>query len=213
MNIYIMRHGETYWNHLGYIQGSSDIELTPYGMELAQKTRDGFVKDKIHFDRIYTSPYKRALKTAEIINEKQNSPLLKDSRLREMSFGVYEGQNIEELKKTDENIRFCFSQPSKYVPKEGETFDEVLTRMKDFFENEICPLETKCETILIVCHGAFIRTVLTWIKQTPLDSFWSVSRQPNCCVNLLSLENGDFRIEKENILYYEPSEKMKRGIL
>ena len=213
MKIYLMRHGETYWNHLGYIQGSSDIELTPYGIELAEKTRDGFAKDGIRFDRIYTSPYKRALKTAEIINEKQHAPLIKDDRIREMSFGVYEGQNIEELKKTDENIRFCFSLPSKYVPKEGETFAEVSARMKDFFEHEIRPLEGICDTILITCHGAFIRTVLTWIKQQPLDSFWSANSQPNCCVNLLTLTDGTFQVEKEGILYYEPSEKMKRGIL
>ena len=49
MYLYLMRHGETFWNKKGLIQGSSDIELTPYGEELARDTRDGFEKDQIHF--------------------------------------------------------------------------------------------------------------------------------------------------------------------
>ena len=67
-----MRHGETFWNKKGLIQGSSDIALTPYGEELARDTRDGFDREEIRFQRIYSSPYQRAVKTAEIIAEHQN---------------------------------------------------------------------------------------------------------------------------------------------
>ena len=69
MHLYIMRHGETFWNKKGLIQGSSDIALTPYGEELARDTRDGFDREEIRFQRIYSSPYQRAVKTAEIIAE------------------------------------------------------------------------------------------------------------------------------------------------
>ena len=84
MHLYLMRHGETFWNKKGLIQGSSDIELTPYGEELARDTRDGFEKDQIHFQRIYSSPYKRAVRTAEIIAEKQEASVRVDMRVREM---------------------------------------------------------------------------------------------------------------------------------
>ena len=56
MHLYIMRHGETFWNKKGLIQGSSDIALTPYGEELARDTRDGFDREEIRFQRIYSSP-------------------------------------------------------------------------------------------------------------------------------------------------------------
>ena len=214
MNIYIMRHGQTYWNSQGLIQGSSDIELTPYGIQLAEHTRDGFEKDGILFDRIYTSPYIRAVKTAEIINEKQKAPIITDLRIREMCFGVYEGKNIKEITAADSNIRNCFSVPSNYQASgDAETFEAVYERAEDFFQNEIKPLEHECNTILIVCHGAFIRAVLTRIRKMDLDEFWSI-RQPNCCVNLLTLKDGKFAVEKENILYYEISEALaKRGIV
>ena len=73
MHLYIMRHGETFWNKKGLIQGSSDIALTPYGEELARDTRDGFDREEIRFQRIYSSPYQRAVKTAEIIAEHQKN--------------------------------------------------------------------------------------------------------------------------------------------
>ena len=34
MHLYIMRHGETFWNKKGLIQGSSDIALTHMGKNL-----------------------------------------------------------------------------------------------------------------------------------------------------------------------------------
>lgn len=214
MKIYIMRHGETHYNSKGLIQGSADIELTDYGLELAEKTRDGFASEKIKFDKIFTSPLKRAVKTAEIINEKQKAELLLDDRIREMHFGDYEGQHLDTMADTDINMRYCFTIPSKYVPTgDGETFEQVYQRMQDFFEKEIFPLEGKCNCVLIVCHGALIRTVLTHFKQMELDEFWTI-KQPNCCINLMELSNGKITVLKENILYYTQTKQLtKRGIL
>lgn len=214
MKIYIMRHGETHYNSKGLIQGSADIELTDYGLELAEKTRDGFFKEGIHFDKIFTSPLVRAVKTAEIINEKQRAELILEDRIREMHFGDYEGKHLDTMADTDENMRYCFTVPSKYVPTgDGETFEDVYARMKDFFETTIFPLEKECDCILIVCHGALIRTVLTYFKQMELDEFWSI-KQPNCCVNLMELSDGKMTVVKENILYYTQTKQLtKRGIL
>ena len=53
MNIYILRHGETNGNKAGRIQGSTDIPLNEYGIELAKITRDGIEKEGLQFDIIY----------------------------------------------------------------------------------------------------------------------------------------------------------------
>lgn len=215
MYLYLMRHGETFWNKKGLIQGSSDIELTPYGEELARDTRDGFEKDQIHFQRIYSSPYKRAVRTAEIIAEKQEADVQVDMRIREMCFGKYEGEKIKAVKEVDENIANCFHHPSLYMADEtADSFQDLYDRIAAFLKDEIVPMEQdpSIENILVVCHGAVIRAFLTYLRKMPLDEFWSI-HQPNCCVNRIHLENGIFTIEKENILYYDDPELLHRGVL
>ena len=58
MELYIVRHGKTYWNNEKKIQGWADIELTESGRQVACDSAEG-MKD-IHFDAIYSSPLKRA---------------------------------------------------------------------------------------------------------------------------------------------------------
>ena len=38
MLLYILRHGETLWNHLYKIQGGADISLNAEGIALAERT-------------------------------------------------------------------------------------------------------------------------------------------------------------------------------
>ena len=215
MNIYFMRHGETIWNHMGKIQGSSDIELTDYGRQLARDTRDGFEKDGIRFQKIFSSPYKRAMETAKIIQEKQTADIVTDERIREMCFGKYEGLSLKMIKDSDPNIQACFSVPSRYqADPSGESFQELYERTQQFLTEKLLPMEqdTSVRNVLVVCHGAVIRAFLTQIRHMELDEFWTI-HQPNCSVNLVTLQNGVFTSVRENIIYYEAEEMLHRGIL
>ena len=81
MNIYILRHGETNGNKAGRIQGSTDIPLNEYGIELAKITRDGIEKEGLQFDIIYASPLSRARKTAEIVRGTHTTEIVIDDRI------------------------------------------------------------------------------------------------------------------------------------
>ncbi len=191
--------------------------LTDFGIELAELSRDGFFTDQITFDRIYTSPYIRARKTAEIIAEKTlpggmtEDSFRVDARIREMCFGKYEGLLLRELKYKDQNIVNCFSKPTLFQADEtGETYEEVFARIDDFMENELRSL--RLDNVLVLCHGTVIRAFLSRINGTPLDDFWKM-KQPNCCINKVEYKDGVFTSIRENILYYESDELMHRGIL
>ncbi len=220
MEIYIMRHGETRWNKEGRIQGSSDIELTDYGVELAERTAEGFYRNGILFDRIYTSPLRRALTTARMIagmdgKPSAGEPVIVDDRLREMSFGKYEGILLKERALYDENIVNCFSQPSLFVSDEtGESYEDLFRRVGDFTEQILLPLEEEpaIQTVLVVCHGTVIRAFFHCMFGFPLDDFWTIS-QPNCSINRIALSDGVFTMLEENLLFYEEKERPFRGIL
>lgn len=68
MNIYIVRHGETDWNVQLKLQGRSDIPLNATGIEQAEQTGENLKKAGISFDKVYSSPLQRAVKTAELIS-------------------------------------------------------------------------------------------------------------------------------------------------
>ncbi len=219
MYIYIMRHGETQWNIEGRIQGSSDIELTEYGRELAQITAEGLCRDGIRFERIFTSPLRRAEETARIVAQKTCDPvsgpeLYVDERLREMAFGHYEGEILKELRQQDPNIGLCFSEPAGYVPDEmGESYEDVFKRVNEFMDSRLIPLQDnpEIENVLVICHGAVMRAFLRRIDGLALNDFWKI-KQPNCCINQFELRDNVFATVRKNILYYDQEERKKSTI-
>ena len=87
--LYIMRHGKTEWNELRKLQGQTDIPLNEEGCLMAQAAHDKYIN--VHFDLCFSSPLKRAAQTAEILLNGRDVPIIADDRLKEMSFGEYEG--------------------------------------------------------------------------------------------------------------------------
>ena len=210
MNVYLLRHGETAANKEGRIQGRIDIPLNDYGIELAEVTRDGIQKEGIRFDKIYSSPLIRAVQTATIVRgDREPHQIILDDRIMEMAFGKGESLFIKDIKEKPEhaNLKNCFSAPSKYIAKDGaESYEEILARAKDFLENEIKPLEGTCENVLVVCHGAMIRALLLNVNGWDIDRYWEI-HQPNCCMNLLTLQEGQFEIAYKEKIYYEISKE------
>ncbi len=204
MKIYITRHGQTDWNTCWKLQGRTDIELNAFGIEQATKTGEGLRKNGIKFDRVYTSPLKRASKTAELISGFAQEEIIKDDRLIEIAFGKAEGTTNDERKSIPELAGFdnFFTDPENYVAKEdAESFTSALARTADFWENELRPIERDFKNILVVTHGGTLQSLLLHIDHRELRDYWKV-RFPNCSMNLISLKNGIFKLEWNSRLFY-----------
>ena len=196
MEVYLMRHGETPWNREKKIQGSTEwVDLTDFGVELAVQARDGLIQSGLSFDRIFSSPLKGAFHTAEIVAAGFGMLPEKDVRLQEMAFGRYEGTHMLDGSFEDDNIRACFKNPEAFVPDGGESFDDVLARAREFFEQAILPLENKADRVLAVSHGAFMRSAIRYITGRPLKDYWQ-GVQPNCCVHILDVLNGKITVRE-----------------
>ncbi|MBR4938522.1 MAG: histidine phosphatase family protein [Kiritimatiellae bacterium] len=201
MKIYFLRHGRTEWNANNRIQGSNEkIDLDDEGVKQAEGVTEGFLRAGLEFDRIYSSPYRRAMHTAEIVCAKTGGSPVSDGRIREICFGEYEGTPFFEAGFSDDNIRAAFEDPEKYVPRGGETYPQVLARVRDFLERELKPLEGKCEKVLAVAHGGVLHAVVTLVLGLDVSRFWE-GRQRNCCVHEIGLENGSFTLLERNADY------------
>ena len=98
------------------MQGKTDISLSEDGRKLAQKTADGL--KNIKFDYIFSSPLERAYETACIIKGDRDIEIVKDERLIEVGFGLYEGTVVDERKGS---FALFFDDPQNYVAEKGQS--------------------------------------------------------------------------------------------
>ena len=212
MNIYVTRHGETEWNTYWKLQGRSNTVLNEKGREQACLTHNGFVEAGISFDRIYSSPLKRAVETAVLMTEKSESEIIKDDRLIEFCFGKAEGKTPDERNEDPElkDFHLFFDEPEKYVALEGaESFESVLKRTAAFWEDEIKPLEkTEIQNILVVTHGGTMQSLLLHIDGRSLKDYWK-TKMSNCTINKIVLENDCFRLEYTGKVFYSEDKSKK----
>ena len=121
--IYIIRHGQTDWNKIGRIQGHIDIDLNNQGKEQASVVKEKL--KNIKFDKVFCSPLKRALQTAQTIYDGE---IIVDERLIERYNGELEGKLNSEIKVFPD-----FNDPND-TSYGIEPLTSFRTRVKDFFE-------------------------------------------------------------------------------
>lgn len=208
MEIYIVRHGQTEWNKEKRLQGSTDIALTEKGVAMAVESGRNLMDT--HFNRIYTSPLSRARVTAEGFRGGRDIPILADDRLRELSFGSYEGHTLEELLAQDPacTFQYFFSDPARYkAPSDGETLEHLIDRASRFLTEEIEPLaeNPSITRVMLVAHGAINKALMCHVRQHGVEEFWSGGLQRNCNVIILDYSNQKYTVLDESRIFYKPS--------
>ena len=152
MNLYVMRHGQTNWNVLGKVQGCTDIELNETGMKQAQKAKEEF--NQCDIDIIFSSPLKRAKKTAEIVSQDKKVPVICDVRLREREFGELEGKNPETCQQ-----KFCdaWNYSLNVKTDNVEPVVECCNRVSEFLDELKENYQDK--NVLLVTHGGTAQAI------------------------------------------------------
>lgn len=199
MRLYLIRHGETDWNTVKRLQGATDIPLNENGEALARAVSEG-MRD-IPFDLVFSSPLKRAWRTAELLRGERDIPIIADERLREICFGDYEGlvSRSEGYNIPDPDFRFFFTKTQCYkTPPNGESVESLLQRTGAFLEELKEREELREKTILISSHGAAVRALLANIEQCDIADFWGNGVHKNCGVSCVELVDGKFQILWEN---------------
>lgn len=158
MTLYIIRHGQTAWNAEYRLQGQKDIPLNDLGRR--QATGNGVtLKAKVPAlgdYRFVSSPLGRARETMELIRSAAGLPpdvYDIDERLKEISFGDWEGSTLAEIAvTTPEKIaerdadKWGFRAPGEM----GESYEILSVRVGAWLASVDRPT-------VAVCHGGVIR--------------------------------------------------------
>ena len=95
--IYVVRHGTCENSHT--MLGQSDPPLTEEGLAQANLLAQGLAERGV--ERIVASPLRRAVQTAQAIADKAGVETEIDTRLKEISYGTWDGLSWAEIERKD----------------------------------------------------------------------------------------------------------------
>ena len=189
MNIILVRHGEIPSNVNKIYAGRSPEELTDKGIAQAEKV-SGELK-KYQIDAIYSSPIRRAVQTAEIINKDAGSDLTINNAFRELDMGPWEGMSEADVAKMyPDEWKVWNNMPAELKLPGRETLDELLARVLKGIRTVL--EDGYGENIVIVTHVAIIRVLLLWHSKESLNLYKTI-HVPNAEVFNRSIGQDLFR--------------------
>jgi len=192
----MLRHASTSWNESKRLQGMTDIDLSAAGESDASSWRlpppfDGWKR--------VSSPLRRARRTAELL--RPAAPVSDEPRLREMSFGLWEGHTLAGLRaEGGESFVANERRGLDFQPPGGESPRATMARLA----NWSAEIAVVGEPVVAVAHKAVLRALLA------LATGWDMTGQPPMTLDWRRLHvftahrDGQVAIERLNVALAAP---------
>ncbi|MGL5137242.1 MAG: histidine phosphatase family protein [Beijerinckiaceae bacterium] len=157
--IFFIRHGETDWNAEGRMQGQKDIPLNELGR--VQAVEAGQLLRGLHPQpddlEWWVSPLGRTRETADLARNAiglHPTTYKTDDRLKEITFGRWEGMTWKEIRRSDPGGA-ARRDKDKWgtVAPDGESYDMLAARVRAF-------LPTVRRDTVLVSHGGVGRVLM-----------------------------------------------------
>lgn len=185
----IIRHGHTEGNEKAQYIGITDIPLSDAGREELRKKAEELEYPKV--EKVYSSPLLRCIQTANIIFPDRELVTLEG--LREIDFGDFEGQSVEDLIDLE-----CYKEWLKggldNKSHNGETIREMIGRTFGAF-NDILQdmMSMDLHDCAIVTHSGIMMNMLSCFglpKMEPMKFACDVGEGYSISVNLQMWQTG-----------------------
>lgn len=193
--IVLWRHGQTAWNLERRFQGSTDIELTPAGLEQAR--RAARLLAALRPDAILASDLSRTAATAAELAALTGLDVTHDEALRETYAGAWQGLTHEEIVERygEEYAAWKRGEPVRRGGGELET--EVADRAAPVVERNVEKLPPG-GTLVVVSHGGTIRTTIGRLLGLVPHTWEALGGLSNCCWSVLGEGARGWRLLEHN---------------
>ena len=162
-----IRHGETDWNRAARFQGQHDVPLNALGRRQAE--RNGRAVAGILASGAWdfvASPLSRTVETMRIALAaagRTDESFSTDPRLKEASYGDWEGLTLAEIDALDAGVHERRALDKwGFVPPSGESYAAVSERVAEW-------LATLGGPTLVVAHAGIMRGLLFRLAALPAD--------------------------------------------
>jgi broad specificity phosphatase PhoE len=168
MRLMLVRHGETQWNRENRIVGHTEIGLNSTGRRQVALLARALGKEKV--ERIYSSPLRRAVETANAIAKQHGLDVVTDDALKEVDAGELDGITIEEVVRRYGNFweEWVKGAGTLRMPG-GETMGELQQRSWSVITRIVN--DHRDGKVIIVSHTLTILSILTTALGMPLEDF------------------------------------------
>jgi alpha-ribazole phosphatase len=146
MQLYLIRHPPPLVSE-GICYGATDLPLRDDPAAIARIIQTQLLPGLI----LFTSPLIRCRLLAEALHP---APLC-DSRLQELNFGTWEMQAWETLDRTA--INAWAANPASFTPPQGESVNELQTRVHDFLAEQYA---RKITHAALVTHAGVMKVIV-----------------------------------------------------
>jgi len=156
---YLVRHGTSVANERRIYSSiiEQDIGLSELGKKQALGIGE-FLENK-EIGIIYSSPFKRAIQTSEVISKKTGCGIKITYALREMNCGKWEGHTEMQIQEKFKNAwKGWHYDPQNNPIPEGESLMEVQARVLPVFNKII--KESKGKNSVVVTHYCVFNVLL-----------------------------------------------------
>ncbi len=196
MKLIFIRHGESTYSVNGRYTGETDIPLTQTGWWQAYET-GRWLGLNYAPNKIWCSPKIRTQETLEALLDgvgsedsklvPQSTDIVLDNRLREISYGQWEGLSRPEILENNSlQYENWEKKPSTLrAGGTGETAAEVLDRVREVVDAAI---DEKLHTVWFVTHRTVMRTMMASLLHIDLDEYRRRFEQGHASVNIFETE-------------------------
>jgi len=187
----LIRHGETFWNREGRIQGHLDSALTPEGIAQAEACARRLQAEAI--DCVVASDLERVRHTAGILTAAMNLAIRYEPALRERRYGIGEGKTYAELDALHPEL---FSRTRSTDPDFAIDGGESRRQFHQRITGALGRIagEHAGKRILVVTHGGVLGVIYRWLNALPIASAHRVEI-PNVAYNRVAFADGNWTLE------------------
>lgn len=175
IRLILWRHGQTAWNADNRVQGQTDVELSELGHE--QAARSALRLAELRPGVLVSSDLRRAADTAAQLATLTGLPVSYDARLRERSFGEWQGYTTTEIAERwpEASARW---RAGATVGEAGVESDEDVAKRVGVALEEI--IDGATGTVVVATHGGAARQAVFALLGWPGALARSLGGLDNC---------------------------------
>jgi broad specificity phosphatase PhoE len=180
--IILIRHGETEWNASNIFRGRADVDLNETGLRQAEQLGEYLSSEEIDF--IYTSPLKRAVRTAGAIARPQNIEVNTIENLIDFDFGEWQGLTLVEVQeKYPELYQDWLDTPEQVGMPGGESLASVRDRAMSFLQDAVM----RCGEgkVALVSHRVVLKVIICALLGLENSRFWNIKMDTGAITRLV----------------------------